>query len=65
MRYRRYRTASSTTLRAFVAVLSKPGLAWLCADMLAAMEHELLMRDIEAIADESGGYLVVAPGGWN
>lgn len=63
MTWRRHRLTSSTTLRAFVSVLSKPGLAWLFADQLAEMEHELLLRDLDAIADESGGHAVVAPGG--
>lgn len=63
MKSRRYGLTSSSTLRAFAVVLSQPGLSWLLAGQLAEIEHELLMRDLNAIADESGGHAVVAPGG--
>jgi hypothetical protein len=54
----RYRRVPTTTLRAYVDVLSKPGLRWLFAEQLADVKMELLARDLESIAEEHGGFLV-------
>jgi hypothetical protein len=54
----KYRTLPTTSLRAYLRVLSVPGVRWLFADDIAAIELELLARELPLLADDSGGYLV-------
>lgn len=55
---RRYRRMSTSTLRAWLAVFSRPPLSWLFARQVVDVEMELLARELPSLADESGGYLV-------
>jgi hypothetical protein len=56
----KYRTTSTSTLRAYVMVLSKAPLCWLFAEQLADIAGELLERELPVIAEESGAVLVGA-----
>jgi len=60
-RQRLYRAMSSSMLRVAVSIYSKPGMREWFADDLAAMTGELVMRELPAIAEESGAHLVAAP----
>jgi hypothetical protein len=54
----KYRKVGTTTLRAYLAVLSASGLRRLFAEQIADIEMELLARALPSIAEETGGYLV-------
>jgi hypothetical protein len=54
----KHRHTSTTTLRAYLRVMSKPPLCWLFAEQISDIEMELLARELPKIADERGGYVV-------
>lgn len=54
---------STTTLRAMAIALAKPPWARLLRGYRLDIDRELLARDLEAIAEQSGGYACIAPEG--
>jgi hypothetical protein len=54
----KHRHTSTTTLRAYLRVMSKPPLCWLFAQQILDVQMELLARELPNIADESGGNAV-------
>jgi len=59
----RYRTMSTSTLRVFEGILDRRGVRDLFAKQLSDVQHELLARDLEALADAHDGWPVnPAPG---
>lgn len=62
-RWSRYRAWSTSMLRVWLSVFGQPILRDVFVVQVGEVESELLARELPSIADESGGFLVAAPGG--
>lgn len=54
---------STSTLRAMAIALSKAPWCWMLRGYRLDIDRELLARDLESIAEQSGGYACIAPEG--
>lgn len=62
---RKYLDVSRSTLEMWLRVMSAPLLRWVFADQIADIEHELMMRDMEALAEDCDGFPCAPASGWN
>lgn len=63
MRFRPHRHLSRSLIEATLDRLNRRGLRWLFGGLVGELEHELLLRDLAAIADDCGGFAAPSVGG--
>jgi hypothetical protein len=63
MRWRPYKRYPRAVIESAVDSLDRRGLRWLFGGLVAELEHELLLRDLAAIADDCGGFAAPSVGG--